>query len=159
MTANQILDALLHANLLSLQDVIRLLAIDDIDLSETDIANILRGPYEPKYLVFTDYVLLTLLDELIIDKRGARDDAEKVLPQKTAKLSFNEVLKKLRIAFNLQEQEVREALKLATIELSKSDLSALFRKPNHPLYKACDAELLQSFIEGVGLLRAARSAE
>lgn len=156
MNPNLILKALLEAELISTSEIIHLLAQNDIELAQDDIVNILRGPYEPKYSIFPDYVLLILLDEWILAKRGPRDGHEKSLPQKTAKVTLNEVLKKLRIVFNLQEQDVRAALKLATIELTKSDLAALFRKANHPLYKECDAELFQNFIEGLGLFIKAR---
>ncbi len=54
---------------------------------------------------------------------------------------------------------MRAALKLATIELTKTELSALFRKPGHVHYKACADDLLLDFIEGLGLLLAARNAE
>lgn len=152
MTSNQILKAIIVAELMDKREVTHLLSQRDIDLSLSDVDRILLTAYEPKYLPLPDYVLLTLLDEFIVYKRGPRDDQESPTISKTAKLAFNEVLKKLRVAFNLHEQDVREALKLATIELSKSDLAALFRKANHPLYKECDADLLNDFIEGLGLL-------
>jgi len=50
----------------------------------------------------------------------------------------------------LHEQDVRDVLSLATIELTKSDLSALFRKPGNSHFKACDDELLFDFIEALG---------
>jgi uncharacterized protein YehS (DUF1456 family) len=103
-------------------------------------------------------VLLIFHNNLIEQQRGKKNDAEQEVIEKHAKISNNDVLKKLRIAYNLHEQQVRDALKLATIELTKSDLAALFRKPGHVHFKACDDELVLDFIEGLGLLLQQRQA-
>lgn len=117
-----------------------------LGLGQADIENILNargGKPMPAY------VLATFLNNLIAAKRGKKADAAEQI-NKHQKLTNNDVLKKLRIAFNLHEQDVRDVLALATIELTKSDLSALFRKPDNTHYKACDDELLADFIEALG---------
>jgi uncharacterized protein YehS (DUF1456 family) len=124
----------------------------EIELSDKEINNLLKTEYEPQFEALPDYVLVLFLNGLIDTYRGKKEGVELEPVAKTIKISSNDVLKKLRIAFNLQEQEVRDALKLVTIELTKSDLAALFRKAGHAQYKACDDELLLDFIEGLGLL-------
>src|SRR5690606_29618859 len=105
--------------------------LSTIDLSDKEINNLLKTDYQPGFEALPEYVLLMFLNNLIEQKRGKKTNDEEEAIEKHAKVSNNDVLKKLRIAFNLQEQQVREALKLVTIELTKSDLAALFRKPGH----------------------------
>ena len=127
-------------------------ALMDIDLTDKEIANLLKTDYEPRFEAMPDYILATFLEGLVEHKRGKKDDAERAPIDKHIKIGNNEILKKLRVAYNLQEQQVRDALKLVTIELTKSELSALFRKPGHAQFKGCDDELVLDFIEGLGLL-------
>lgn len=130
-----------------------LFASSDIDLTDKDVANLLQTDYQPGFEPMPDYILIHFLNNLIDLQRGKKADAAVEVIEKHAKISNNDVLKKLRVAYNLHEQHVRDALKMATIELTKSDLAALFRKAGHDQYKACDDELVLDFIEGLGLLR------
>lgn len=129
-----------------------LFAPSNIDLSDKEVANLLKTDYQPGFEPMPEYILITFLNNLIDQERGKKTDAEVEVIEKHAKISNNDVLKKLRIAYVLQEQDLRDALKLVTIELTKSDLAALFRKAGHEHYKACDDELVLDFIEGIGLL-------
>lgn len=130
-----------------------LFAPSDIDLSDKDVANLLKTDYQPGFEAMPEYILIIFLNNLIDQERGKKVDAEAEVIDKHAKISNNDVLKKLRIAFVLHEQDLRDALKLVTIELTKSDLAALFRKAGHEHYKACDDELVLDFIEGIGKLQ------
>lgn len=120
-----------------------------IELSPAEVQAHLRDEQDPAVVIVPEAVLLRLLDQLIADKRGSTTAPANA--ERPARLSNNDVLKKLRIAFQLHEQDVRDLLKLVTIELTKSDLAALFRKAGQPHYKACDDELVLDFIQGLGL--------
>ena len=61
----------------------------------------------------------------------------------------NDILKKLRIALELKDTDIIEILKLADFEISKSELSALFRDPEHNNYKECGNQLLRRFLDGL----------
>ena len=128
-----------------------LFAPANIDLSDKEVANLLKTDYQPGFEAMPEYILITFLNNLIDQERGKKADAEVEVIEKHAKISNNDVLKKLRIAFVLHEQDLRDALKLVTIELTKSDLAAIFRKAGHEHYKACDDELVLDFIDGIGL--------
>jgi uncharacterized protein YehS (DUF1456 family) len=132
-----------------------LFAPSNIDLTDKDVANLLKTDYQPGFEPMPEYILIVFLNGLIEQQRGKKAEADVVeeVIDKHAKISNNDVLKKLRIAYNLHEQHLRDALKLVTIELTKSDLAALFRKAGHEHYKACDDELVLDFIEGIGLLQ------
>jgi uncharacterized protein YehS (DUF1456 family) len=64
-------------------------------------------------------------------------------------MTNNDILKKLRIALALQDIDIIEILKLADFEVSKAELNALFRNPQHRNYKECGDQLLRRFLDGL----------
>ncbi len=64
-------------------------------------------------------------------------------------LTNNDILKKLRIALDLQETDMLEILSLAHFELSHTELRALFRNPEHRNYRECGDQLLRRFLDGL----------
>ncbi len=64
-------------------------------------------------------------------------------------MTNNTILKKLRIALELKDTDILEILQLADFEVSKSELSALFRKEDHKNYKECGDQLLRRFLNGL----------
>jgi uncharacterized protein YehS (DUF1456 family) len=64
-------------------------------------------------------------------------------------LTNNDILKKLRVALELRDDDIIEILKLSDFEISKTELSALFRKEDHPNYKKCGDQLLRNFLNGL----------
>ena len=64
-------------------------------------------------------------------------------------LTNNDILKKIRIALELQESDILEILSLAHFDLSHTELRALFRNPDHRNYKECGDQLLRRFLDGL----------
>ena len=64
-------------------------------------------------------------------------------------MTNNDILKKLRIALELKDTDIIEILKLADFEITKSELSALFRNPDHRNYKECGDQILRNFLNGL----------
>lgn len=64
-------------------------------------------------------------------------------------LTNNDILKKIRVALELKDEDVIKILKLADFEVSKSELNALYRKPGQPNYKECGDQLLRNFLDGL----------
>jgi len=64
-------------------------------------------------------------------------------------LTNNDILKKIRVALELKDEDVINILKLADFDISKSELNALYRKPDHPNYKQCGDQLLRNFLNGL----------
>ncbi len=61
----------------------------------------------------------------------------------------NDVIKKLRVALHLRDDEIIQILKLVDYEITKTELSAVFRKDDHPNYKPCGDQLLRNFLNGL----------
>lgn len=64
-------------------------------------------------------------------------------------LTNNDIIKKLRIALELKDDDIIHILKLADFTISKSELSAIFRRDDHPNYVACGDQLLRNFLQGL----------
>jgi len=67
----------------------------------------------------------------------------------TRMLSNNDILKKLRIALELKDDDIIHILKLADFTVTKSELGALFRRDDHPNYVECGDQLLRNFLQGL----------
>jgi len=66
-------------------------------------------------------------------------------------LTNNTILKKLRIALELKEDDMLAILRLAGVEISKHELTALFRKEGHKNYKECGDQFLRKFLKGLSI--------
>jgi len=64
-------------------------------------------------------------------------------------LTNNDILKKLRVALELRDEDIVNIFKLVDFEISKTELSAFFRKEDHPNYKECGDQLLRNFLNGL----------
>ena len=64
-------------------------------------------------------------------------------------MTNNDILKKLRVALHLRDDQIVEILKLVDFEISKSELGAFFRKEDHPNYQECGDQVLRNFLNGL----------
>ncbi len=64
-------------------------------------------------------------------------------------MTNNDIMKKLRVALSFRDTDVLDCLKLANFEVSKSELSAIFRNEDHPNYQECGDQLLRNFLNGL----------
>lgn len=64
-------------------------------------------------------------------------------------LSNNDILKKLRVAHQLRNEDIIEILKLVDFEISKGALGDMFRKENHPKYVEAGDQILRNFLNGL----------
>ena len=64
-------------------------------------------------------------------------------------LTNNDILKKIRVALELKDEDIIHILSLSDFEITKTELSALFRKEDHPNYRPCGDQLLRNFLNGL----------
>ena len=116
-------------------------------IGRSDIRAYLQKEGEDGYLECPDPVLARFLDGLVIELRG-RIEGQPARPLE-ARITNNLVLKKLRVAFALQDVDMHEVFELAGFPVSKPELSALFRHPEHRNYRACGDQMLRNFLNGL----------
>ena len=64
-------------------------------------------------------------------------------------LTNNDIFKKLLVALELRDDAIVKILKLVEYDISKTELSAIFRNEDHPNYKVCGDQLLRNFLNGL----------
>ena len=153
MINNDVLRSLRYTLNLSDPDFLALIHLKQPELSLDELKSYLANEEQGSFKRCTDATLHNALDSLIIEKRGPSPQS---MAPANLRLTNNQILKKLRIAFSLQEAEMLEILASVDFELSKHELSALFRNPEHSNYRSCGDQLLRSFL--IGLARRYRPA-
>ena len=116
------------------------------DVTRAQISAWLKKDDEPDCEEYTDAIFATFLNGLINQKRGKKDGPQ---PDPEENLNNNVVLRKLKIAFDLQADEMLSILSLADLYISKHELSALFRRPGHKHYRDCKDQFLRNFLKGM----------
>ena len=64
-------------------------------------------------------------------------------------MTNNDILKKLRVALMLRDDQIVEILELVDFRISKSELGAFFRAEDHPNYVECGDQVLRNFLNGL----------
>jgi len=120
-------------------------------ISPVEISSIMKKEDEEGFRKCTDRELEAFLDGLIINYRGLPDNPDEVKHRPGGAMDNNVVLRKLRIAMNYRDEEMLDVFNEGGFELSKPELSALFRKKGHKHYKPCGDQVLKRFLSGLAV--------
>lgn len=151
MNNNDILRGLRYAMDSSDASVIRLIAEGGETISRDELAAILKREEEHGFLACSQAVLDAYLNGLITEKRGKMEQRPDQPTPEPSRFSNNSVLKKIRIAFELKEDDILAIMDLAGFRVSRPEISALFRKEGHKNYRPCGDQLLRNFLKGLAL--------
>ncbi|MBC7391329.1 MAG: DUF1456 family protein [Opitutaceae bacterium] len=146
MNNNDILRSLRYTFDISDSKMIQLFGLGGLEVTRTEISDWLKGEDNEAFKPIYDKDLAVFLNGLITDKRGKKDGEP--LPNEKS-LNNNIVLRKLKIALNLQDEDVVAILKLKGFEVSKHEISAFFRNPSQGKYMACKDQFLRNFLMGL----------
>ncbi|TCV80110.1 DUF1456 family protein [Sulfurirhabdus autotrophica] len=146
---NDVIRSVRYALDLSEPTIVDVFKLADYEIDRIAVSNLLKKEDEPGFVECSDEILAFFLDGLVTYKRGKREGAAEVVQPEPTRLTNNMILKKLRVAFELKEEDLHEILKLADFELSKPEMSALFRKKGHKNYRICGDQLLRYFLKGL----------
>jgi uncharacterized protein YehS (DUF1456 family) len=64
-------------------------------------------------------------------------------------MSNNDIMKKLRVALKLTDDDIIKILALVNFRATKTELSAIFRNEDHPNFKPCGDQILRNFLNGL----------
>ncbi|MBN4050111.1 DUF1456 family protein [Nitrospira defluvii] len=128
--------------------MIRIFALADRQVTRAQISDWLKKEDDPAYAPCNDTWFAVFLNGFIHHKRGKKEG-----PQPTAekRLNNNLIFLKLKIALNLQADDVLQMMALVDFRLSKHELSAFFRRPGHKHYRECKDQILRNFLLGLQL--------
>lgn len=148
MTNNDILRRLRYAFDYNDDKMMELFALGGYPATRAEVSDWLKKEDDEAAQSLYDIKLATFLNGLIISMRGAREGGPPK-PEKT--LNNNMILRKLKIALNLRDEGMIAIFDLADLEVSKHELSALFRKSTQSQYRLCKDQFLRNFIHGLQL--------
>ena len=147
MTHNDVLRSiryLLNVSDAGLADIFRL---GEREVSRDEVVAFLKAEDDAGYQACSDKAMAHFLNGLVTYKRG-RDESRPPQPIELP-VTNNTVLKKIRVAFELKDDDIIALLKRVDLEVSKGELSALFRRPDHRNYRACGDQLLRHLLRGL----------
>lgn len=126
--------------------MIAIFELADRTVTREQVSSWLKKDNDPAWVNCTDTTLASFLNGLINDKRGKKEGPQ---PQPEKRLNNNIILTKLKIALNLKAEDIVELLRVSGFNISKGELSAFFRKPDHKHFRACKDQFLRNFIKGI----------
>lgn len=149
MKNNDVLRSIRHILNLSDSTIVDIFKLANHKIDQVGSACLLKEEDEAGYVECKNNLLILFLDGLITYRRGKGEDkttdAKAIFPP----LTNNVIFKKLRIAFDLKEDDLIELMSLADFEVSKNEVSAIFRKPGHKHYRECSDDFLMAFLVGL----------
>ena len=148
MTHNDILRRLRYALNINDAQMAKIFAHGGDDLRPAQVRSWLRREDHDDFAVLPEPMLCRFLDGLIIEKRGPRPDG--VVHEPLEHLSTNEVLKKLRIALALRDDDMIAVFELAEFVVTKAELGSFYRKEGQRNFRKCPEQVLRKFLQGLG---------
>jgi len=126
----------------------------DYPVTREQVSDWLKKDDDPAFKECDDTQLASFLNGWIIDRRGKKEGPQ---PKPEQRLNNNIIFRKIKIALDLQAEEILELLGQSDMAISKHELSAFFRKADHKHYRNCNDQVLRNFLHGLQLKY--RSAE
>lgn len=148
MTNNDILRRIRYVFDFSDPKMIEIFGLAEHQVTREQIGGWLKKDDDPAFQECSDTELAIFLNGLIIERRGKKEGAQ---PGPETKLNNNIVFRKLKIALDLKAEDILQILGSADVRISKHELSAFFRKPEHKHYRACKDQVLRNFLNGIQL--------
>jgi len=121
----------------------------DFPIDKADVHAMLRKENEEGYVECSNRVLAYFLDGLVMHCRGRNENLPPRPPEK--RVTNNVVLKKLRVAFEMKDTDMLQVFEAGGRPVSKPELTALFRQPDHKNFRLCGDQLLRYFLRGLAL--------
>ena len=146
LTNNDVLRRIRYTFDFSDSKMIAIFGLADHDVTRGQISDWLKKEEDPAFQECNDTLLAIFLNGLINDKRGKKEGLQ---PKSEKYLTNNIILRKLKIALNLKDNDFLDILNLAKSPISKHELSAFFRRTNHLHYRECKDQILRNFLKGL----------
>lgn len=148
MTNNEVLHHIRYIFALSNEKISAIFKLAECLKTDKEISDYFRKNGEPSFARIADNHLASFLDGLIIECRGAKEGAQ---AQSNQTINNNIVFNKVKISLALKAEDIITLLDSAELTLSKHELSAFFRKPEHKHFRVCNDDTLLKFFNGLHL--------
>lgn len=160
MTNNDIIRRLRYALDLSDSELLAAFALAGSAVGAEELDLYLRKEEDEGYAECPDDVMEAFLAGFIAQRRGPRnagaDGGPASAKARKPKLDNNAILRSIRIALELRDEDLIAIMRAANVAVSKSEVSALFRKKDHPNFRPCGDQFLRYFLNGLTTTRRSR---
>ena len=146
MTNNDVLRRIRYTFNYNDEKMIAIFASAELEVTREQISSWLKKDDDSDLVNCGDTQLATFLNGLINEKRGNKPGVQ-AIPEK--RINNNIILTKLKIAFNLKSEDIIELFAKENLTVSKPELSAFSRKPDHKHYRECKDQFLRNFLQGL----------
>lgn len=146
MNNNDILRRLRYTFDLKELTIVDIFTYADETVAQEHVTAWLKKEDDTGYIEMEDLKMASFLNGFINTKRGKREGTQ---PEPEKRLTNNAIFMKLRIALNLQAEDILDIMSLAEFNLSKHELSSFFRKPDNRHYCECKDQILRNFLKGL----------
>jgi uncharacterized protein YehS (DUF1456 family) len=158
MTNNDILIRLRYAFNIKNVDMVDIFKLGGMNFTKEEVMNMLIKVKEDEeapenFLKVNNKTLEAFLNGFITFKRGPQKDKDGKVKEPmavTGKESANNMLlKKVKIALQLTSEDVLDLLYEGGVTVSKGELGAILRSPDHKNYKECGDRFARNFLKGL----------
>lgn len=149
MINNDILIRLRYALNITDMKLVELFALSDVHLSMEELRPLFLKEDEEGFKECDGATMGAFLEGLVISRRGKKDDSQAAKPAWMINPTSNDILKAIRIALELRDEDILAILRLADVQASKSEINALFRKKGQDNYRPCGDQFLRNFLAGL----------
>ena len=126
--------------------MIAIFGLANVETDRKEISAWLKQDDDEDFEECSDSSFAAFLNGMIVALRGEKEGDT---PRVETRLNNNMVFIKLKIALSLKADEILKILKSAGQEISKHELSAFFRRPDHKHYRECKDQILRNFLNGL----------
>ena len=149
MLSNDILRSLRYTLQAHNHDMVRILALADMESTSANFDNWMTKEDEEGFVRCPDIILSGFLNGLIYEKRGKDDSAPELALER--RVNNNTVLKKLRIAFSLKTDDIQAIMTQQNVRVSMPEITAMMRAVDHKNYRECGDQFLRYFLRGLAV--------
>jgi len=146
MENNSILKRLRFTFDFSDDQMMKLFSLGDLEVDRPTLSNWLKKDDHEDYTTINDKKLAAFLNGLIVQNRGKKDGKT---PVAESRLNNNLIFWKLKIALSMRDDDIIAIYDEADMNISKHELSAIFRKPGQKQYRECKDQFMRNFLMGL----------
>ena len=149
MTNNDILRRFRYALDISNPKMMEIFRVAEHEIDQTALLALLKKEGEEGFVDCSNSLLESFFDGFITVKRGKQEGFPPKAASSGKERTNNIILRKMRIALEMKDEDMLAVMNLAGVTVTKSELGALFRGKEHKNYKECGDQFLRSFLNGL----------
>jgi uncharacterized protein YehS (DUF1456 family) len=149
VTNNDILRRFRYALDISNPKMLEIFLTAGHEIDQSTLLALLKKEGEEGFLDCSNSLLEGFFDGFITVRRGKQESVSPKPATAGKERTNNIILRKMRIALEMKDEDMLAVMGLAGVTVTKSELGALFRGKEHKNYKECGDQFLRSFLNGL----------